>query len=141
MVTSTQTSHQDRTDRYARLIVSKYASIVTTDSTGKEVPSVVWAAPYAGRVHIWVSASSAIAARIAHSPTVEIAPCDDQGHLLADASHAHARILFPEETPTVIAAMSAKYRWRFRFVRFGAFLGRVLFIHPRGHVGIEITLQ
>lgn len=131
---------EERTRRYARFVVERYASVRSVDAFGKEVPTVVWLAPYAGRLLLWVAASSPLIRRIQGHAHVTVAPCDEAARLLADPATATARVMFPEEFPTVTVALRAKYGWRFSVLRAAGAVGRLLFIRPKGYVGVELTL-
>jgi PPOX class probable F420-dependent enzyme len=131
---------QLRTLRYARLGVESHASLVTLDSLGRPLPEIVWIAPYAGRLLLWVPAGSGLTRRITAEHEAQVAPCNEHGRLLDDPAPVAARVVFPQEYPTVIAAMTSKYGWRFRVARLLGLVGRALLIRPRGHVGIELTL-
>jgi uncharacterized protein len=127
-----------RTQQYALFIVQSHASLITVNSTNREVPSVVWIAPYAGRLLVLAGANSLTVQRIRSNPRAQIAPCNEQGHLVADPIPVTARIMFPEEFPIVPAAMRKKYGWRFWLVNAVSSLVRPLPFGKR--VGIELTL-
>ncbi len=126
---------------YADIAQHPHISLMTYAASGVGVPTVVRLAPYSGRFVTQVPERSGKAERIAHTPSVSVAPCDRNGALLRDPFPATARIMAPQELPVVSVALAAKYGWWYRLCRRVGHVGRLLRPRAFRYVGIEITLS
>ena len=133
--------HGTTSDTFTALASEPFLSITTYRRDGTAIPTPVWAAPVDGRLLVWTGAESGKVKRLRHTPVATVAPCERGGSMVGEPVPAHVRIMRKDETPTLNAALTAKYGWQFRISRLGAAIGRVIGIARPGQIGLEITLD
>lgn len=111
----------DATAVFPNLGKSNYLSLTTFRRNGTPVSTPVWFAPEGDRIVLISRADAGKLKRIAHTPRVEVAPCDVRGRVKGASAEGIARILPPDETEVARRAIIRKY----------GLLGRLLLLRER----------
>lgn len=118
---------------------SAYVSLVTYRRDGSPVATPVRAVADAGVLLIWTSLDSWKVKRLRRDRRVTVAPCDLRGRIAAGARVVPWKALLLESSADLArlrAAMTRRYRWRFRLV------DRAQTLRYRGslhHIGLAVT--
>lgn len=123
----------------ADLAEYNHLSLMTYRESGVLVPTILWLAPYSGRLVGFVGEQSSTAQRIVEGLVGQLAPCDTHGNLLSDPLAVRVRVMTAAETPVVREALYEKYRWLYRLSAIKGRLERVLRIRIDNPIGVEIT--
>lgn len=111
----------DETAVFPNLGASNYLSLTTFRRNGTPVATPVWFAHEGDRIVLLSRANAGKVKRIAHTPRVEVAPCDVRGRVTGASAAGIARILSPDESSTARRAIIRKY----------GLLGRLLLLRER----------
>lgn len=111
----------DATTVFPNLGKSNYLSLTTFRRNGTPVSTAVWFAPEGDRIVLISRADAGKLKRVAHTPRVEVAPCDVRGRVKGASAEGIARILPPDETEVARRAIIRKY----------GLLGRLLLLRER----------
>jgi uncharacterized protein len=89
---------------------ARFADLVTFRRTGEAVGTPVLFILDGDRLLIRTAHDAGKLKRLAHTPAVEIAACDQRGRHLGPAFAGTARVLGPEAVAPALASLHAKHR-------------------------------
>lgn len=114
-------------EELGRLANTKYLLLTTFRGDGRPVSTPVWAARHGEELVVRTPADTGKVKRIRRDGAVEITPCDVRGRVRGESVSGRARLLDPEQTRDVHAAIERKY----------GILGRLLTVWIRFRPGFD----
>jgi len=106
----------------AALAEQEYVRLTTYRASGDPVGTPVWIAPDGDDLLVTTGAASGKVKRLAHTPTVELSPCDVRGTVPSGAVPVVATAVVDDSAATrdrVAAAMKRKYGLKYRILDLG----------------------
>ena len=114
---------------------ARFIDLVTYRRDGTAVGTPVLFADAEGRLLVRTAHDAGKLKRLAHTATVDVAPCDSRGRRLGAAVRGTARVLGPDAVGPALASLHAKHRIA------GPLFTAVRHIRGKRDVIIEIVLD
>ena len=88
---------------------TQFVQLTTFRRDGTPVPTPVWVVRDGPELRVWTNPQAGKVKRIRRNGSVLLAPCTRRGKPLGRAVPGTARVLEPDELPSVVAALIDKY--------------------------------
>jgi uncharacterized protein len=124
----------------------KYILLTTYKRNGDAVSTPVWSVPLDGTSFgFWTSSGSGKAKRLAHTPRVQVQPCDGRGNVAAGSAPTEATARLVEAGDPaydqIVREVKQKYGFMTKITKFLGKVGGILKGNriPYGDRGVVIT--